>query len=414
MPPLNAAPTNALGKLSMETNGDETESTIENFSERTILEEKSSAVQINHTSLHHGTLINRAQSVMELPLLGADAKTGETDGFRDREVTTLPAEIGKLCFGCSGILAAYLLYGHVQEDLFRSQPDGTKFKFVWFLQVLECTLNVMVAATARWYLCRGSGASKPRGLNLCHFLTSGTSQTFSKALTSLSLYAGLSFPVCTLAKSAKMVPVMVGQSFMGGSVYGWSDYVQVMSIVLGTAILSISEAGRGSKQERDNTVLGVILILLSLVMDGITAGLQKRLKHEARKSGRMPTTYDFMFYTNLSMALTALSIATFFVPNEMKSGFEYMADHGSVQRMIMLVCCCSAVGQSFIFYVVANFDPLVCATVTTTRKVLSVVWSMLHNGSVANLTYWGILGLLMAMSGLMDQVRTKVRGIKCF
>eukprot|EP00968_Pinguiococcus_pyrenoidosus_P029219 scaffold8416_cov267-Pinguiococcus_pyrenoidosus.AAC.3 len=37
---------------------------------------------------------------------------------------------------------------------------------------------------------------------------------------------------------------------------------------------------------------------------------------------------------------------------------------------------CSAFGQSFIFYTIANFDPLVCTTVTTTRKIFSVLLSI--------------------------------------
>ena len=36
-------------------------------------------------------------------------------------------------------------------------------------------------------------------------------------------------------------------------------------------------------------------------------------------------------------------------------------------------CLCSALGQSAIFFTLANFDPLVCTTVTTTRKIFSVL-----------------------------------------
>jgi hypothetical protein len=45
------------------------------------------------------------------------------------------------------------------------------------------------------------------------------------------------------------------------------------------------------------------------VLDGITAGFQKRLKTDAAKSGVKPKPSDFMFWTNAFMCLTAVVIA---------------------------------------------------------------------------------------------------------
>jgi UDP-galactose transporter B1 len=64
------------------------------------------------------------------------------------------------------------------------------------------------------------------------------------------------------------------------------------------------------------------------------------------------------------------------------------------------------VGQSFIFYIVAHFDPLVCSTVTTTRKIMSVVWSIATKGH--SLSEQASLGLLVAVSALLLEVQGKV------
>ena len=57
----------------------------------------------------------------------------------------------------------------------------------------------------------------------------------------MALANGLSFPVATLAKSGKMAPVMLGSLILGGATYGLRDYLQVLCIIGGTAILSMSK-----------------------------------------------------------------------------------------------------------------------------------------------------------------------------
>eukprot|EP00968_Pinguiococcus_pyrenoidosus_P029220 scaffold8416_cov267-Pinguiococcus_pyrenoidosus.AAC.4 len=45
----------------------------------------------------------------------------------------------------------------------------------------------------------------------------GASQVSAKAFTTLALAKGVAFPVLMLAKSAKMVPVMIGSILLGGA-----------------------------------------------------------------------------------------------------------------------------------------------------------------------------------------------------
>ena len=46
------------------------------------------------------------------------------------------------------------------------------------------------------------------------FALAGVAQVFAKAFTSLALANSVSFPIVTLAKSGKMVPVMIGKSIV--------------------------------------------------------------------------------------------------------------------------------------------------------------------------------------------------------
>lgn len=318
----------------------------------------------------------------------------------------------QLLFGAGGIYASFLYYGSLQEDVFRyTSDDGTKFTHAWYLQVLESLANVIFGTGALVIMGANSGTKNGFGLwwggtrNLPKkpFLSSGFSQVCSKGFTSLALANGLSFPVATLAKSGKMAPVMIGSLLLGGATYGVRDYLQVIAIIGGTAILSMSKKKSSSSE---STPLGVIFILLALVMDGITGGVQKRLLADMKRVQITPQPYDLMTFTNLFMMLFALMISISL--GEFTQGMEYCAKNPKVFSLIWKFSMCSAIGQSFIFYTVARFDPLVCSTVTTTRKILSVLYSILFKGhSIAG---QGWLGLGLAIGGIASEVVHKVLG----
>jgi len=306
----------------------------------------------------------------------------------------------KLLIGAGGIYAAFLYYGSLQEDVFRYvAEDGTSFKQAWFLQVLEALANVVIGFAGM----KATGATK--GIPLRMFGISGAAQVSAKACTSLALANGLSFPVATLAKSGKMAPVMVGSLLLGGAKYELREYLQVAAIIGGTAVVSLGKKKGGGAS---NSMMGVFYIVMSLVLDGVTAGFQKRLKTETAKVGVKPKPYDFMFWTNFFMLLTATVIAGGL--GEVTSGMSFMFANPEILSKIIKFAICSAVGQSFIFFTIANFDPLVLSTVTTTRKIFSVLLSIFLKGHSLSLTGWS--GIAMACGGILSELQAKSRGHK--
>jgi hypothetical protein len=81
--------------------------------------------------------------------------------------------------------------------------------------------------------CWGQCASGSHDLPLMPFFKSGMSQLVAKALMSMSLGTGLSFPVVTPTKSAKIVT-------LGGASYA-KDYTYAILIVMGTSLLSVGK-----------------------------------------------------------------------------------------------------------------------------------------------------------------------------
>ena len=306
---------------------------------------------------------------------------------------------GQLLFGVSGVYISYLYYGFVQEELFRFRSvDGGSFRYAWFLQVLESTASIVLGVTGR-YFCGGRNI---RNIPYQGIMLSGVSQVFSKVFCSLSLASGLSYPVMTLAKSAKIVPVMLGQLFLGGSRYGPSDCIFAGLLVTGTVMLSLGSSNNKAS-DSSNSAMGIACVLFSLAMDGCTGGLQKQLK---RDTGVPLGTYDFILFTHLTMLSIALvvSLAT----GDLLKGFFYIRQEPSVALLVTELSTVSVVGQCFIFYLIAHFDPAVCATITTTRKMWSVLLSIIlfhHQLSVT-----GYSGLAMALVGLLVEMQNKLSG----
>ena len=320
----------------------------------------------------------------------------------------------KLFIGVCGIYTTYLYYGTLQEDVY-TYP---MFHYVWFVQVLEVFTNVMTAFIGRRltadnnYSLGSTTASgsdtnktKVRGISQYLFVLCGASQICSKSMTSMSLNSGLSYPIATLAKSSGMAPVMIGQLLLGNSKYSTREYIQVMCIILGTAVLGLSSTHEDSNstQRSSSTSLGINLILLSLFMDGITGGIQKRIKEEGKASGTNVKGFEFMLYTNLYMLVVAVAVA---IANEdMVNGLEFGMNHPDLLRLIFVFSVFGAAGQSFIFFTIANFDPLVCSTVTTTRKIFSVLLSIWYKGHILNHQGWS--GIMLAFIGIVSELQHK-------
>eukprot|EP01062_Namystynia_karyoxenos_P069561 TRINITY_DN65037_c0_g1_i1.p1 TRINITY_DN65037_c0_g1~~TRINITY_DN65037_c0_g1_i1.p1 ORF type:complete len:415 (+),score=118.59 TRINITY_DN65037_c0_g1_i1:48-1292(+) len=354
---------------------------------------------------------HRVQHPQQVPCaddVAAETPPAEAEASLERSVHehAVPVRKGgalELLWGAGGIYACFLYYGSLQEDVFRWRSDqGSQFTQVWFLQLVEALANVVVGLAG---LCALHGGLS-HGLPQQRFALTGCTQVCAKYFTNAALAQRLSFPVATLAKSGKMVPVMAGSLIIGGATYTVREYLQVLAIVIGTCIVGLSQKKKSGAEE--SSALGLVFIVFSLVCDGLTGGTQKRLKAECASRGVVPTPYDFMFCTNFYMAIVALCLSV--AMGELLPGCNVLFAQPELRWLVLKFALLSAIGQSFIFYTIATFDPLVCTTVTTTRKVFSVLYSLLFKGH--SLPALGWLGVLMASLGILGEISDKSGGEK--
>lgn len=288
----------------------------------------------------------------------------------------------KLLQGAAGIYLFFITYGRLQERIFRFvTPSGEKFALVWFVQVWESLANVILAGIAR--LISGPVHGFPqRSSAIC-----GVAQVMSKYCFSASLAAGLSFPVATLAKSAKLVPVMIGSLLLGGARFTPRQVSQASAIVGGTTIVNMSEGGA----TRSSSSKGLLLILAALACDGVVGGVSKMRKKEVRERRLVQKPYDLMFWQNTYMLLASLAFAA--AKSELRQGVSFCRANPPIRRNILLFSACGALGQSCVFYTISNYDAVVCTAITTTRKLASVLLSLAEGEGSLSPAGWAGLGL---------------------
>mmetsp|Transcript_41763 Transcript_41763/g.53840 ORF Transcript_41763/g.53840 Transcript_41763/m.53840 type:complete len:380 (-) Transcript_41763:58-1197(-) len=356
-----------------------------------------------------------------------------------------------LIIGVVGIYGAFMYYGFLQAEVVKfTSSNGEKLEREWFLQSLEAFANVVIGLFGLYALEGGPSKLIPwKG-----FAISGTTQVLAKAMTQKSMIYGVPFFVATLVKNAKMVPVMVGSIVMSGKVYPIRKYFQVFLIIAGVVIVSVfktkkptslchvdsdckaglicslskhecisSTATEGSEVQVEEEVssffmstemFAYMFLFIALLCDGITGGTQDSMKKSYKETcneklgliNNKLKPYDLMLFTNLFMMFIALVIALF--SNQFFSGIAFILANPEIASKVLKFVICSALGQSAIFFTLAKFDPLVCTTVTTTRKIFSVLLDIATQGHVLNSTQW--LGVGVASFGVILELQEKFGG----
>lgn len=206
----------------------------------------------------------------------------------------------------------------------------------------------------------------------------------------------VSYPAQALAKSCKMVPVMLGNVLVGVK-YGAREYLTVFVITAGVSVFQMADQAKAGKE---STMLGMALLLFSLTLDGVTGSHQHLLDREYQMS-----THDLMFGMNaFAFAFTLVALVA---TGEGERGIKYVLQYPYIQQDILLFALASAFGQNFIFYTITGPGPLACTMITTTRKFFTILLSVLAHPENSLLgQQW--LGVFLVFVGLGSEIFDKM------
>ena len=208
----------------------------------------------------------------------------------------------------------------------------------------------------------------------------------------ISALKNISYPAQVLAKSCKMVPVMLMGTIFYRKRYSMLEYFATLLIVSGVSLFALQKSI--SHVSSPNALLGYSLVFVNLFLDGYTNSTQDAVKHAFPKTSAL----QLMCWTNMWCALFS-TIYTFGIyPSTGFLAIQFTKDHPRVLVDILVFCLCGACGQLFIFLTISTFGSLVSTTITTTRKFCSILLSVLWNGNALRPAQW--IAVFLVFSGL--------------
>ncbi|TYJ41905.1 hypothetical protein E1A91_A03G051900v1 [Gossypium mustelinum] len=313
----------------------------------------------------------------------------------------LPTEDGvkenklwKGVFAVSGILITLVIYGVLQEKIMRVPYGVNKEYFKYSLFLVFCN-RITTSAVSAGSLVASKKALDPVAPVYKYCLVSVTN-----ILTTTCQYEALkyvSFPVQTLAKCAKMIPVMIWGTFIMQKKYKGFDYLVAFLVTLGCSIFILFPAGTDFSpygKGRENTVWGISLMVGYLGFDGFTSTFQDKLF-----KGYDMEIHNQIFYTTLCSCV--LSLTGLIFQGHLLLAIDFVYRHNDCFLDIVLLSTVATASQFFISYTIRTFGALTFAAIMTTRQLVSIMLSCIWFGHPLSWEQW--IGAIIVFGSLYSK-----------
>jgi solute carrier family 35 (UDP-galactose transporter), member B1 len=272
---------------------------------------------------------------------------------------------------------------------------------------IQTVANVVVALV--WQ--RVEGRRTPSKMSLNHPLLFLTSSCYVLAMAaSNESLRFVSYPVAVLGKSCKMIPTMVMGLLIERRQYKLQQWCAALCISCGIALFHISrlqdtnDDNSHFSTKNDNYWKGMLLLFLSLCMDGLLGACQGMLKRpDSKDKQRPPTAVETMLFVNLYALVLLVPMAV--ASGQWYDGLRLLMRNGPLQSNVAILNAVVAVGQIFIFLTITWYSSLVTTTITTTRKFFTILFSVLHFGHAFSIGQW--TSVVLVFSGLYLSIATE-------
>ncbi|GMI97067.1 hypothetical protein like AT5G59740 [Hibiscus trionum] len=303
-------------------------------------------------------------------------------------------KIWKGIFAVSGIMITLVIYGVLQEKIMRVPYGVNKEYFMYSLFLVFCN-RITTSAVSAGSLVASKKALDPVAPVYKYCLVSVTN-----ILTTTCQYEALkyvSFPVQTLAKCAKMIPVMIWGTFIMQKTYKGFDYLVAFLVTLGCSIFILFPAGTDLSpygKGRENTVWGMSLMVGYLGFDGFTSTFQDKLF-----KGYDMEIHNQIFYTTLCSCV--LSFTGLILQGHLLPAVDFVYRHNDCFLDIVLLSTVATTSQFFISYTIRTFGALTFAAIMTTRQLVSIMLSCMWFGHPLSWEQW--IGAVIVFGSLYSK-----------
>tara|TARA_B110000305_G_scaffold208682_1_gene241107 strand:+ start:369 stop:1610 length:1242 start_codon:yes stop_codon:yes gene_type:complete len=324
-----------------------------------------------------------------------------TDSTMSAKDAVAPTSAVFKIIGCVvGVVGSLLVYGILQERIMtRPYGEGEDEEFFTFSVFLVMNNRLVSMCVAVLVLALIRGAVAPVAPIYKYAAVS-----CSNVIATTCQYEALkyvSFPVQTLGKCAKMIPVMIWGYFISNKRYGLYDYLIATGVMAGCTIFALygpttsSHGGSSKKSEKETGMYGIALMGGYLGFDGFTSTFQDKLF-----TGYQMETYNQMLWVNFCSAI--ISSFWLMTDSSMVDAIAFVKKHPAAMSDAIVLSAASTLGQLCILFTIKEFGALLFATIMTTRQFLSILLSCIL--FMHPLTWQQWIGTIMVFSALYGKV----------
>ena len=183
----------------------------------------------------------------------------------------------------------------------------------------------------------------------------------------------ISYPAMVLAKSCKLVPVMVMNVLLYRRAFSRHKYVVVALVTVGITMF-MGFGGEGGKKHSTkdqghqtlwHSIIGMLYLLINLILDGATNSTQDEIFARYKVTGQ-----QMMFWINLLCTLLTTFISVLPLPYipvlhpskggeaELKTALAFVRNHPTIVYPLVQFALTGALGQLFIFETLQHFGSL--------------------------------------------------------
>ncbi|KAM3498619.1 hypothetical protein MY10362_008072 [Beauveria mimosiformis] len=320
------------------------------------------------------------------------------------------AGITQLVIAVSGIYASFLTWAYLQEKLTttRHGPAQEVWHFPVFLNTIQ---SLFAAAVGSLYLVLSTprGAAVPPVIPSSRMLAPLALVAVTSSLASPFGYASLAhidYITFLLAKSCKLLPVMLLHITVFRKRYPLYKYLVVAAVTAGVAVFTLHSGSKKKKQASSGlgddarVGWGMLMLGINLLFDGLTNSTQDYIF-----SAFQPYSGPQMMCANNVMSSLVTGAYLLVGPavlgatgagewlglgkgdaGELGDAMAFMARYPAVWKDVLGFAACGAVGQVFIL--------------TVTRKMVTMMLSVLAFGHRLTRMQWLGVGLVFGGIGV--------------
>lgn len=298
-----------------------------------------------------------------------------------------------------GLMGSYLTWGVLQEKIMTREYiglDGLTKSFFKDSQFLVFANRFLALFIALGYLAfvRQTKQRAP--------LFKFSYASFSNIMSAWMQYEALkfiSFPTQVLAKSCKIIPVMIMGKIVSRNKYEFYEYIVALLISIGM-IFFLSGSYNHGKHSPITTFTGLFLLCMYMVFDSFTSNWQS----EIFKSYGI-SSIQMMAGVNIFSSL--FTAASLFVQNGFSEGIAFSVEHPKFLIDCIVLSVSSAIGQLFIFFTIEKFGAVVFTIIMTLRQAVAILLScLIYNHDISPM---GVLGIVIVFGGIFVRVYSSHR-----